>query len=175
MRQLVVLVFVLSLHWFFTTTSKQRKLMTLEESSTVHCHWKVVGREHNIVLTLPFPLLLPSSSSPSPIHSLPLLFLPSSPSPPSFLSPLPLPSSFRYPFSLPFPFLLPYPIFFSLYTPSSTLFPSHFFLPPYSPSTTFFSLYPHPLSLLFDANSNIHFPSPSSRARFYPEFSLLFS
>lgn len=135
-----------SLHWFFTTTSKQRKLMTLEESSTVHCHWKVVGREHNIVLTLPFPLLLPSSSSPSPIHSLPLLFLPSSPSPPSFLSPLPLPSSFRYPFSLPFPFLLPHPIYFSLYTPSSILFLSYLFLPPYSPSAPFFSLYPRPLS-----------------------------
>lgn len=103
MRQLVVLVFVLSLHWFFTTTSKQRKLMTLEESSTVHCHWKVVGREYNIVHTLPLPFLLPSSPSPSPFHSLPLLLLP-----------LLLPSSpflFSLPLLPPFPFSSPLPYF----------------------------------------------------------------
>lgn len=115
MRQLVVLVFVLSLHWFFTTTSKQRKLMTLEESSTVHCHWKVVGREHNIVHTLPLPFLLPSSPSPSPFHSLPLLLLP-----------LLLPSSLLS-LSLPL-FVTPSPslsLFFSL-----TIFPSLYILPP---------------------------------------------
>lgn len=77
--------------------------MTMEESSNVHCHWKVVGREHNIVHTLPLPFLLPSSPSPSPFHSLPLLLLP-----------LLLPSSpflFSLPLLPPFPFSSPLPYF----------------------------------------------------------------